>query len=120
MDAPTYTEKRSFRRFPVAVPLSYRNTSSNNIAHCKTQNLCSIGLCIQTFVEMPLNSQVDVCFEVAINNEMTYRRGTVIWTRQIEPNRFRCGIKFDPQINPIPLVLSTLMGRSPATPASPP
>ena len=111
MAKTNFVEKRAYLRFPVAMPVSFRETNSNKISETKTYNICSIGLCIQTNQEIPVGASVDVCINVKDNSGDIYRRGTVIWVQNLNHNHYRIGIRFEPNLNPIPLVLRTIMAQ---------
>jgi hypothetical protein len=106
-------EKRKLVRFLVAIPVKYAKLALRNISGpiC-THDISAQGVGLITAEELPVNSPLDICLKVPDNGEEIRLEAEVVWSKQLEASKYRCGLKLKgAQIKPIPLVLRTIYSR---------
>ncbi len=109
MDNADFIEKRAFPRFPVSIPVDYSDLTSHKTAQGYTQDISAQGLGLVTQDKLSVGTSLDICLRIADNGEEIRRRGTVVWSNMLEPEKYRAGIKLEePKLKPIPLVLRTV------------
>jgi len=109
MENSAFIEKRAFHRFPVNIPLNYFLSDSERMVRAQTYDISEQGLGVVTNEELPVGYCVDIRLQMIDNGEQIYRRGRVVWTKTINFNKYRAGIKLEqPGLKPIQIVLRTI------------
>ena len=106
-------EKRRLVRFLVAIPLKYAKLAIKNISETTcTHDISAQGVGLITTEGLPVNSPLNICLKLPDNGEEIQLEAEVVWSKQLEASKYRCGLKLKGvQIKPIPLVLRTIYAR---------
>ncbi|MDD2927792.1 MAG: PilZ domain-containing protein [Candidatus Omnitrophica bacterium] len=106
-------EKRKLVRFLVTMPLKYAKLAIKSLGGTVcTHDISAQGVGLITAEELPVNSPLNICLKVPDNGEEIQLEGEVVWSRQVDASKYRCGLKLKGlQIKPIPLVLRTIYSR---------
>ena len=108
----TYTEKRSFPRFMLLVPVAYCTQDCDLTIYANTRDISAGGLCIVTERQLPSGIYMDVYLQMLDTGEQVQRRGHVIWTTIAEGSKFRAGIRLeDLHLKPVDIVLRTIKAQ---------
>ncbi len=109
MEAPEHGERRSYTRFPIAIPADVNLEGIRLNLHCHTGNISSHGLNICTASSIPEGALLDIVLEIEDNHEQVNSRGLAVWSKKQDQGRFVTGIRFlEKFINPVPLILRTI------------
>jgi len=112
VDYPDFSEKRSFLRYPISIPVGYLEPSSRTETLGLTSNISEEGLCIVSDRPMLQGSFVDVYLRLKDDGRKIHRRGKVAWSRLIELGKYYNGIQIeDEPLNSIDLVLRTIKSQ---------
>ena len=106
-------EKRKLVRFLVTIPLKYAKLAIKSLGETTcTHDISAQGVGLITAEEIPMNSPLNICLKVPDNGEEIQLEAEVVWSKQIDASRYRCGLKLKGiPIKPIPLVLRTIYSR---------
>jgi hypothetical protein len=108
----TYTEKRSFPRFSVLVPILYSTQDCDLTIYANTRDISVEGVCMVTERELPCGTCMDVYLKMLDTGEQVHRRGRVVWSGRFGDNKFRAGIKLDDlHLKPVDIVLRTIKAQ---------
>ncbi len=112
-DNSPVVEKRKLVRFLVNIPLKYARLAERTVnGPACTHDISGQGVGLVTAEELPVNSPLDICLKIPDNGEEIQLQTEVVWSRQLEDSKYRCGLKIKGvQIKPIPLVLRTIYSR---------
>lgn len=112
MHKPDFRERRSFPRFPISMSLAYSKLNSDKRASAHTHDISAQGSGIITDEELPTGSSLDICLTMLDDGARIYKRGTVVWSCQLDFNKYRAGVQLEkPCLKPIPLVLRTIRAQ---------
>ena len=107
-----FTEKRTFPRFKITIPLIFFERIFNKSSSVQTHDIGTQGVSIVADEKLPSGSDLDMRIQMPDNNEKICVKGKVIWARAINSDKYRIGIKLKESIlKPIPLVLRTIMAQ---------
>jgi Tfp pilus assembly protein PilZ len=105
----TFVEKRTFPRFPVAIPISCFIPDLNRTINTCTCDISAIGVGIVVDEELSAGTRLDLCLNMPDNGEKINRKAKVVWFNVMSTSSYRVGIRLEePNIKPIPLVLRTI------------
>jgi len=112
MENSEFIEKRAFPRFPVNIQLRYLDAGLDKIIRTQTFDISAQGLCMIADKELPPGFSLDIFLQMIDDGEKIYRKGKVVWANVIGSEKYRVGIKLEePRLEPIPLVLRTIMSQ---------
>ncbi|MDD2680185.1 MAG: PilZ domain-containing protein [Candidatus Omnitrophica bacterium] len=106
-------EKRKLVRFLVTIPVKYAKLALKDLngTTC-THDISAQGVGLITAEALPVNSPLNICLKIPDNGEEVQLEAEVIWSKQLEASKYRCGLKLKGvQIKPIPLVLRTIYAK---------
>ncbi|MDP2941518.1 MAG: PilZ domain-containing protein [Candidatus Omnitrophota bacterium] len=113
MAKTNFSEKRAYPRFPVDIPLKYFMPERDAFYESHTHDIGARGLCLFSERELPEGASIELHLKMLDDGSKIYRKGKVVWAKPISDSKYRIGIKLeDPAINPIPLVLRTLVAQN--------
>jgi len=106
-------EKRKLVRFIVTIPLKYVKLAVKDFSGTLcTHDISAQGVGLITAEELPVNLPLNICLKVPDNGEEIQLEGEVVWSKQLDGSRYRCGLRLKGvPIKPIPLVLRTIYSR---------
>ena len=109
-DLSLFTEKRALVRFPVTLPLVFRETYLNNFISAQTLDLSAGGLSMVTDRLLFSGEGLEIFINMRDNNEQIRQKGVVVWSNTLNSGKYRVGIRFaEGNLKPIPLILRTLL-----------
>jgi len=112
MENLAFTEKRTYPRFNVSIPLSCFDLNSDKKINAQSHDISTEGLGIIVVKPIPVGAELDICIHMLDNGEKIYRKGKVVWSNEIDSGSYRIGIRLEEQkLDPVPLVLRTIMAQ---------
>ncbi|OGX40570.1 MAG: hypothetical protein A2984_00755 [Omnitrophica WOR_2 bacterium RIFCSPLOWO2_01_FULL_41_12] len=88
-------DRRIFARFKAKFPLRFIDLKANKEVRGLTQDICAKGICLQTEVELPAHTPLEMWLEIPDKGEPLYTRGEVVWSKKVEPDKCCCGVCLD-------------------------
>lgn len=88
-------DRRCFFRFPAAVPVSYRDADNNVLGEGETRDISAKGIGFFTDKEMAPDTSLDIWLKVPDRENGIYVKGDIVWSRLVEPNRYRVGVSLE-------------------------
>jgi hypothetical protein len=95
------------------MPLKYAKLAIKNLSGtiC-THDISGQGVGLITTEELPANLPLNICLKVPDNGQEIQLEAEVVWSKQLDASRYRCGLKLKGvPLKPIPLVLRTIYSR---------
>lgn len=106
---PQFEDRRIFARFTAELSLQYANENSTKQIKAVTRDVCAKGIGIFTDEKLDPDSYITVALKMPDSGKEFSTRGRVIWSEQIEPNKYRVGIDLDKaELMGISIVLRTI------------
>lgn len=88
-------DKREFVRFSVDLQLKFLDPNTNKEKEAQVHDINAKGIGILANEELAKDTILEMWIEVSSNEQPLYTKGKVIWSKQIEPNKYRVGISLD-------------------------
>jgi len=88
-------DRREFVRFSVDFHLLFLDSKTGAEKEAQIRDVSAKGLGIITDEELNNDTILEMQIEVSDNEKPLYRRGKVVWSKQIEPNKYRIGISLE-------------------------
>jgi len=88
-------DKREFVRFSVDLQLKFLDPKTNKEKEAQVHDINAKGIGILANEELAKDTTLEMWIEVSGNKQPLYTKGKVIWSKQIEPNKYRIGISLD-------------------------
>lgn len=88
-------ERREFVRFPVGLHLKFRDPDTNEEKEVQMKDISAKGIGICTDKDLPRNAILEMWIEIPCDGQVRYNQGKVMWSEQVEPNKYRIGICLD-------------------------
>ena len=85
-------DHREFVRFPMDLRLKFRDPNTHEEKEAQIKDVSAKGIGILSDVELPNNTILEMWVEIPHDGQVRYNEGKVVWSRQIEPNKYRAGI----------------------------
>jgi hypothetical protein len=95
MQEITLLDRRVFERIPVGLPLRFLYSNSNREGLAQTQNISAIGIGLVTDRELLPRDHLEMWLQIPDKGEPLHITGEVVWSKMIEPNKYRVGISFE-------------------------
>lgn len=88
-------DRRIFERFRAHFPLRFLSVEGNREGRAVTQDISAKGVGFVTDAELIPRSPLEMWLEVPDKGEPIYARGEVVWTKMLEPAKFRTGVELE-------------------------
>ena len=88
-------DRRIFARIPVELPLKLLDSQSNKESVVQTQDISAQGIGIVAREDLAPNTRFQMWLEIPDKGKPLYTEGEVVWSKMVEPNRYRAGINLD-------------------------
>jgi hypothetical protein len=88
-------DRRSFFRFNAIVPISFADPDNGLKGEGETHDISAKGIGFFTENEIVPRTTLDIWLKVPDRDEGIYAKGAVIWSRQVEPDRYRVGVELE-------------------------
>ncbi|MCX5703363.1 MAG: PilZ domain-containing protein [Candidatus Omnitrophica bacterium] len=85
-------EYREFTRFPVDLRLKFRDPNTNEEKEAQIKDISAKGIGILSDEELPNNTIFEMWIEIPHDGQVRYNEGQVVWSKQLEPNKYRAGV----------------------------
>ena len=91
----TMQDRRIFARFPVCLPLRFIDVGGNKEGEAQTQDISAKGIGLVTNAELSPRTPLEMWLEIPDRGEPLYTRGEVVWSKFLEPNKYRVGVELE-------------------------
>jgi hypothetical protein len=91
----TMQDRRIFARFPVNYPLRFIDLNTNREGEARAENFSAKGLGVVTNKELNTRTPLEMWLKVPDRGEPLYARGEVVWSKRLEPNKYRVGVELE-------------------------
>ncbi len=88
-------ERRLFERTPKKIPMKFLNPNSKKYGFVETHDISLRGISFEVENEFPPRTPIEIWLSTANGIKSYYTRGEVVWTKMIEPNKYRIGINLE-------------------------
>jgi hypothetical protein len=88
-------DRRIFARFKAELPLRFLSPKENAEGMAKTVDVSAKGIGFVTDKELKARSPLEMWLEASDKGEPIYVRGEVVWSKRMEPNKFRVGVSLE-------------------------
>ena len=92
MQDTDFQDRRIFERIPVERSLRFLAPRSNRAGLAQTQDISAQGISLLTEKELLPRTPLEMWLHIPDKGEPLYARGEVVWSKMVEPNRYRVGI----------------------------
>ena len=87
--------RRLFERIPSDLSLRFFNAQTNKWRLVKTRDISIQGIGLVTEEDLPDDTLLEMWLPIPDKGESLYTRGNVVWSKMIEPNRYRVGVNLE-------------------------
>jgi len=102
-------ERRKFPRYEVTLFSKNFDANLQKQSEAHTKDISAQGMGLFMTRELSVGTPLDICLYMPDNGGQIQIRGTVVWSRLVEPCNYRIGIKLEKdELKPIPIVLRTI------------
>lgn len=95
MQVDSIEDKRVFERFSATCPVTFLNLDSQTEHQGQLCDVSAKGLGLVTNTEFLPSAPLEMWVKVPDSGEPFYTRGAVMWSREIEPDKYRVGISLE-------------------------
>jgi hypothetical protein len=88
-------DRRIFERIPVKLPLRFLYPTSNKEGLAQTQDISAEGVGLLTNRELLPHTPLEMWLQIPDKGEPLHTMGEVVWSKMIEPNKYRVGISLE-------------------------
>jgi len=95
MTTDTSQDKRIFQRIPLKIAMRFLNTITNkwNLVH--TEDISAGGIGLVSDREVEPRTPLEMWLPIPNRGESYYTKGEVAWSRQVEPDKYRVGVRLN-------------------------
>jgi hypothetical protein len=91
----TFEDRRIFERFPARLSLKFLDLDSNREGQAESCDISAKGIGLVTNEELSPNTALEMWLNIPDKGEPLYTRGEVVWSRMLEPSKYRAGIELE-------------------------
>lgn len=88
-------DRREFVRFSADLHLKFLDPNTNKEKEGKVYDISAKGLGILTNEQLADNTTLEMWIESSDDGQALYRTGKVVWSKHVEPDKYRVGIRLD-------------------------
>jgi len=92
MQRQEFRDRRAYQRIPVRLFLRYFNLHSNKEGSAETRDISANGIGLFTEEDLSPRTPLEIWLQIPDRGEPLYTKGKVVWSKMIEPNRYRAGV----------------------------
>ena len=89
------SDRRIFERMPVNLSLRFLDLRSYKEHLVQTHDVSAEGIGIVTSEAIPRYTPLEIWLQIPDKGEPLYTRGEVVWSKMIEPDRYRMGVSLE-------------------------
>ncbi|MFC1658863.1 PilZ domain-containing protein [Candidatus Omnitrophota bacterium] len=90
-----FRDRRVYERIQVKFSLRYLDLDSNREGSALTRDISANGIGMLTQEELSSRSHLEIWLQIPDRGEPLYTKGEVVWSRMVEPNKYRSGVCLD-------------------------
>ena len=91
----TMQDRRIFARFPVSLPLRFLESDANSEGEAQAQDISAKGIGLVIDKELKPQTILELWLRVPDKGEPLYTRAEVVWSKRLEPNKYRVGVELE-------------------------
>lgn len=95
MQEKNFEDRRIFDRFTAKFPVKFINLRENKESEALTEDVSAKGIGFTAKEELQLRTPLEMWLNIPDKGEPLYTRGEVVWSRMVEPNKFRVGVNLE-------------------------
>jgi len=88
-------ERREFTRFPVNLRLKFLDPNIIVEKEVQVSDISAKGVGVWVDRALAKDVALEIRIEIPDNGQVRYSKGTVVWSKQVEPNKYRAGISLE-------------------------
>jgi hypothetical protein len=88
-------DRRIFERIPVNLTLKFLYPNSDTEGLAQTQDISAAGIGLVTDRELLPRTPLEMWLQMPDKGEPLHTTGEVVWSKMIEPNKYRVGISLE-------------------------
>ena len=90
-----FVDRRIFERIPTDLSMRFLAPHYNKEGLVQVRDISAKGLGLVTHEELPSNTSLEMWLQMPDKGESLYTRGEVVWSKMLEPNKYRMGISLE-------------------------
>lgn len=95
MQNAKFDDRRIFARFPVKLPLRYFDLNPNREGQAETCDVSAKGIGLVINEALQPKAALEMWLSIPNQSDPLYTRGEVVWSRMVEPGRYRAGVELE-------------------------
>jgi hypothetical protein len=95
MPETKFKDRRIFERVPVKRSLRFLAPRSNQAGLAQTQDISAQGIGLIAEKELLPRTPLEIWLYMPDKGESVYTTGRVVWSKMVEPNKYRAGINLE-------------------------
>jgi hypothetical protein len=95
MQKAEFRDRRAYERIPARLFLRYLNLDSDKEGSAQTRDISANGIGLFTEEELLPHTILEIWLHIPDRGEPLYTKGEVVWSKMIEPNRYRSGVHLE-------------------------
>lgn len=88
-------DRRIFARFKAAMPVKFLDTRGNSEGTAQAADISAKGIGLVVHAELKPATPLELWLEIPDKAEPLYARGEVVWSRKLEPAKYRVGVNLE-------------------------
>jgi len=108
----SFSEKRTYQRFPIRIPASYYDSNLDRDIQAHTCDISVEGICIVTECTLSPGNYLDITLKIVDEGRKFLPKAKVVWVSMIKDDIYKVGIRLEgDKLDPIPIALKSLMNK---------
>jgi len=95
MEEQKFQDRRIFDRFVAKFPVKFINLRENKESEAIIEDVSAKGIGFEANEEMQPRTPLEMWLKIPDKGEPLYTRGEVVWSRMVEPNKYRVGVNLE-------------------------
>jgi len=105
-------DRRDFARFSIDLRVQFLDPINNKKGEGQTKDISAKGIGMLTNKNLSPETEVEMWVKIPHKEEPLYIKGKVIWSKEVEDNKYRVGISLDhPDLIGVSHILREVYGR---------
>jgi len=88
-------DRRIFERFKAALPIRFLSLKENSEGKGLTEDVSAKGIGLLAENELAPRAPLELWLEIPDKGEPLYARGEVVWSKMLQPNKYRVGVNLE-------------------------
>ena len=90
-----FVDRRIFARFAAKLNIRFLDLKANREGRAETVDVSAKGVGITSKEDMPARTPLEMWFEMPDKGGLYYTRGEVVWSKMVEPEKYRVGVNLE-------------------------